>query len=127
DEAIEQRSDSPGVWLAKVRHRLLTNHLDEAIATTQEAQLVMEEDVEPLLMAECYTVLGRWFDAENVYRAIYEQNPENTSVARQLGDFYLSQLYPRPDKMEKATRLINLILKKSAEQKDSVPEADAQW
>ncbi len=127
DEAIKLRPDSPNVWLFKVRHRLLTNQSDEAIATAQAAQLLVEEDVEPLLMAECYTVLGRWFDAENVYLGIFSQNPDNTTVARQLGDFYLSQIYSRPDKIEKATRLINMILEKSAKKDDSVPEADAQW
>ena len=127
DEAIAMRPDSPGVWLAKVRHRLLTQKIGEAIATTQEAQLVMEEDVEPLLMAECFTSLGRWFDAENAYLALREKNPDNTTLARQLGEFYLSQMYPRPDKIDKASRLINMVLEKTAQDRSSVPEVDAQW
>src|SRR5690606_17913674 len=46
---------------------------------------------------------------------------------RQLATFYLSPLYPRNDKVQKASGLINSVLEKVAKDPKSVPEIDAQW
>lgn len=93
----------------------------------REAQLTLEEDQLSLLMAHAYENLGRWFDAENLYRAVYEQNPDSNQIARQLAAFYLSGRYPLADGREKASVLINSILRQSVEDASSVSADDANW
>lgn len=126
-KAIELDPTLPAVWLAQVRFHLMNEQNEEATRALQQAQLEVDDDQQPPLLAECYSMLGRWFDAENLYLDFYEKNPGNTVVERKIAEFYLSQRYPRPDKIVKATRLINSILKKAAEKDESVSTDDAEW
>ncbi|WP_425396115.1 tetratricopeptide repeat protein [Aeoliella sp.] len=154
--AVEIGGDSPAVWLPHIRYlltssarsmsqanelekkggssseveRLKTEALEkrrEAEAALREAQLVIEEDQQQLLLANCYRDMGRWFDAESIYLLAHEQNPEAENVNKQLVDFYLSPQYPLPDGLAKAQPLINDILRQYADDPDSVNKSIASW
>ena len=50
----------------------MQNEIDQAQAVLREAQLVLSGDNLQVFLARCYEALGRWFDAETMYRAVYE-------------------------------------------------------
>lgn len=126
-KAVELGGDTPAPWLAHVNNLLTSGKPDEAAAALREAQLTLEEDQQQLLLARCYENMGRWFDAENIYRNTHEQNPKSEQVARQLASFYLSKRYPLSDGRVKAIKLINDVLRQSAEDPDSVARGNATW
>ncbi|WP_442483419.1 tetratricopeptide repeat protein [Aeoliella sp. SH292] len=126
-KAVELQGDSPAPWLAHITNLLTSGKAAEAEEALRQAQLVLEEDQQPLLLARCYENMGRWFDAEGLYRLAYEQNPDADNVARQLATFYLSQRYPLGDGPQKAVPLINEILKDFAADPESVSRDNATW
>ncbi len=126
-KAVELGGDSPAPWLAHITNLLASGDLSAAEDAMRQAQLRLEEDQQQLLMARSYEMMGRWFDAENIYRMTYEQNPESEQVARQLATFYLGGRYPRPDGSAKAAKLINDILRQNVDDPDSVRRDDANW
>lgn len=126
-KAVELNGDNPAPWLAYFNNLLTSGKPAEAAEVLRKAQLTLEEDQQQLLLARCYENMGRWFDAENIYRNTYSQNPESEQVARQLASFYLSKRYPLPDGQTKAVKLINDILRQSAEETDSVSRQDSTW
>lgn len=125
--AVELGGDSPAPWLAYITQQLSIGNLSGAEDGLRRAQLQLEEDQQQLLQARSYELMGRWFDAENIYRTAYEQNPDSEQVARQLATFYLSPRYPRPDGGNKAAKLINDILRKNVDDTDAVSRNNANW
>ncbi len=125
--AVELAGDTPAPWLSYVTYLLATGQPVAAEDALREAQVQLEEDQQQLLKARGYEMMGRWFDAENIYQTTYDQNPESEQVARQLATFYLSRRYPRPDGPAKAAKLINEILRRYAADPNSVSRANANW
>src|SRR5262249_23936331 len=99
----------------------------DAQKTMRDAQLALSGDNLAFFLAKAYEALHRWFDAETLYREIYEINPSDLQRAQQLASFYLGPLYPRPDKVEKATPLINQLLKAGADGKLAASDSSLQW
>jgi tetratricopeptide (TPR) repeat protein len=93
----------------------------------RDAQLVLSGDNLTMFLARSYESLRRWFDAETMYRQIYETHPEDLQRAQQLAAFYLGPLYPRLDRTEKATPLINQILKAGADGKLTAGDTNLLW
>lgn len=113
--AVELSPDSLEVWLARVGLLIDLRRPLEAEAALRAARLALPEDQMPPLLARGFEWLGRWFDAENVFRKIYDDKQGDVAAARSLAAFYLGARYPRPDKQAKATPIINDILKLAAE------------
>ncbi len=124
---VEVAPGDPQGWLSWVTYLLLSNDRAGAEQAIREAQLALDEDRQLLLLARCYEIMGRWFDAENLYHLSLEQNPENSKVARQLASFYLSPRYRGAEGKSKATTLLNDLLRRQAKADDSVDRADANW
>jgi tetratricopeptide (TPR) repeat protein len=80
-----------------------------------------------MFLARSYEVLHRWFDAETMYREIYEANPEDLGRVQQLAAFYTGPIYQRPDRGAKAAPLINKILKAGAEKKLPPNDGNLLW
>jgi tetratricopeptide (TPR) repeat protein len=99
----------------------------QAQKTLREAQLALNGDNLQLFLARSYEALLRWFDAETMYRAVYEAKPDELGRAQQLAAFYLGPVYPLPDRGEKAAPLINQILRAGAEGKISSNDPSLQW
>ncbi|MEN1678376.1 MAG: tetratricopeptide repeat protein [Planctomycetota bacterium] len=109
-KAVELTSANPSAWLALIQLQLAQKDLPSAEQTLREAQLVLPEDLQDQLVARSYEWIGRWFDAETVYRRLYEANPKNTAFAQQLANFYLGSRYPKTDGEMKAIPLLNRLL-----------------
>jgi tetratricopeptide (TPR) repeat protein len=115
--ALELQPEFPDAWGALIRYYSLLNDNEQAQAVLREAQLSLSGDNLQFFLARSYESLGRWFDAETMYRAIYESAPDDLARTQQLAAFYLSDAYPLSDKNVKATPLLNKILRAGAEKK----------
>jgi tetratricopeptide (TPR) repeat protein len=76
-------------WLALISYHMYHQDRPNAEQALREAQLGLSSERLPLMVAKCYEVMGRAFDAENLYRSAWESNPDNLFAARQLAVFYL--------------------------------------
>src|SRR4029078_7108773 len=74
-----------------------------------------------------YEMLARWFDAETMYRELYEMRPDDIQRVRQLAEFYNGPTYPRDDRLAKMTPLINKIIKAGADGKIPTNDPNLLW
>jgi tetratricopeptide (TPR) repeat protein len=109
---------------------------DEAAAqkTLRDAQLVLSGDNPQMFLARSYESLAnsrepttRWFDAETMYRAVYDAAPDDFQRVQQLAAFYMGPVYQRPDRKVKATPLINKLLRAGAEGKLPAGDSNLSW
>ncbi len=127
ERAVELQPQLVDAWFMLLSYHLIQKEREQALDVLREAQLTLASDLLPQFLARSYEVLGYWFDAENLYRLQYENDPENTALAKQLAAFYLSRVYRLPDGSAKATPLINQILRAGAEGKIEADDANLQW
>jgi tetratricopeptide (TPR) repeat protein len=132
--ATELQPEFPEAWLALVSYNAMQNNLDVAEKAMRDAQLVLSGDNLQMFLAKGYEALAnvggpnaRWFDAETMYRAIYETAPDDLQRTQTLAAFYLGPVYQRPDRQIKATPLINKILRAGAEKKVPAGDANLLW
>ncbi|HMC10007.1 MAG TPA: tetratricopeptide repeat protein, partial [Pirellulaceae bacterium] len=126
-KTTQLQPESPEAWFALINYFLLQNKENDAQKAMRDAQLVLSGDNLTMFLARSYESLRRWFDAETMYRQIYETHPEDLQRAQQLAAFYLGPLYPRLDRAEKATPLINQILKAGADGKLTAGDTNLLW
>lgn len=126
-KAVELNPDSQEAWLAKIGYLMGAGKPLDAEDVLREAQLALSEDQLQLVLGRSYEALGRWFDALNIYRELYEQNPDNIATARLLATFYLSPRYPKQDGEQLATPLINQILRSAEDQPDDQISENVLW
>ncbi len=125
--ATELQPEYPDAWFALINYHAMQKELNEAQKAMRDAQLALSGDNLTIFLARSYEVLHRWFDAETMYRELYEIDPSDISRAQQLAAFYLGPLYQRPDKKEKASPLVNQILKAGADKKLAANDNNLLW
>ncbi len=108
---VELQPEYPDAWYGLITYHLMLRDAVQAQKTLREAQLALNGDNLQLFLAKSYEALLRWFDAETMYRAVYEAKPDELARAQQLAAFYLGPVYPLPDKQQKAAPLINQMLR----------------
>jgi tetratricopeptide (TPR) repeat protein/Flp pilus assembly protein TadD len=126
-KATQLQPEFSDPWFALINYYLIMDKENEAQKAMRDAQLALTADNAPIFLAKSYEALRRWFDAETMYREIYEINPTDLGRAQQLAAFYLGPLYQRPDRAEKATPLINQLLKAGAEGKLTAGDSNLLW
>lgn len=126
-KATQLQPEFPEAWFALINYYLMQDKENDAQKVLRDAQLVLSGDNLTLFLARSYEALHRWFDAETMYREIYEINPNDLPRAQQLAAFYLGPLYQRPDRKEKATPLINQLLKAGADGKLPAGDTNLLW
>ena len=112
---MELEPELPDAWFALISLNAAEWRPGPAQHALRDAQLSLAGDNLQLFLARSYEVLGMWFDAETMYREVYEMDPADIGRARQLAQFYLGPFYQRTDAPEKATPLLNQILKAGQE------------
>lgn len=123
----ELQPEFPEAWFALINYHSFQKDEGQAQKALRDAQLALSGDNLPIFLARSYEVLHRWFDAETMYREIYETAPDDLQRAQQLAAFYLGPLYQRPDRRPKATPLINQILRAGAEKKIPPNDGNLLW
>lgn len=126
-QAVKLSPETPQTWLALLTYHVLQKDAEGAKATLQQAQLALAEDQVVAVLAKGNEIMGQWFDAENVYLTALDANPDNLLLAQELANFYLSPAYPRNDKYQKATPLVNRILKAGANEKLQNNDQNLMW
>lgn len=126
-KAVELMPKSEEAWLAYIGYLSTTDQSETAQEAVRELQLALDEDVVPMVLAPGYELQSRWFDAENVYKRALETNPNNLKIMQRLAAFYLGNGYPQPDKLEKATPLVNALIKKGEEESQLASSAEVMW
>ena len=58
---------------------------NEAQKAMRDAQLALSGDNLAMFLAKSYEALHRWFDAETMYREIYEINPDRSATRPAVG------------------------------------------
>ena len=125
--AVTLGPEAPQTWLALLTYQLVQRDAEGAKQTLQQAQLGLPEDQLVAVLAKGNEILGQWFNAENIYVTALESQPDNLPLAQELATFYLSQAYPRPDKLLKATPLVNRILHAGADGKLQPNDPSVMW
>lgn len=128
-KAVEMGPRAPEAWITLISFHVGTRNRDAAEKALREAQLAISSEQMPGVLAKCYEIMGRAFDAEKLYQAAYDANPENPALARQLATFYLGSANQlnREQKKAKATPLLNSILKAHAAGKLETTEGNVVW
>lgn len=128
-KAVELDPNAADAWLALVGYYAALGEGVKADDTIRRAHLALPEDKNQIMFARCYEMVGRTIDAEALYELALEgaEGADHARVARMLAQFYLGPSYRRPDAVEKATPLVNGILKDAAEETISANGPNAQW
>lgn len=129
-KTVELSPNAADAWLTWVDFLAKTKQFDRAAEAIRQAQLALAEDELPIVLARCYEVTGRWFDAENRYRAALETNPDNVQAMRLLAAYYLGGGYPpelKESMLARANPLINRIMKAAADGKVDPMDENVLW
>lgn len=126
-KTVELQPGSEDGWFGLVTANILMKDVEPAQEAMRDAQLVLNEDELMVFLARSYEILGRWFDAENMYATATEANPDNYALVKRLANFYLSQAYPLSDDYTKAAPLINQILRAGDEGTLPPNDSNLQW
>ncbi|MEX0641484.1 MAG: tetratricopeptide repeat protein, partial [Pirellulales bacterium] len=113
--AVELEPELPDAWYALITLNAMQANAAGAEQALRDAQLSLAGNNLQLFLAKSYEALGHWFDAETMYRAVYEMDPKDPRRAQQLAAFYVSPVYQQPDRQEKVTPLLNQILRAGQE------------
>ena len=122
EQAVKVQPDFADGWYSLILFNALAENPEKAQRAMREMQLSLSGDSLQFVLAKCYEALGRWFDAEPMYRAVYEADPENIERAQQLAAFYVGPGYRQRDMRDKVAPLINQILRAGADGK--IPQGD---
>lgn len=126
-KATELQPEFPDAWFALINYYAMQKDEQQAQKTMRDAQLALSGDNLAMFLARTYEVLHRWFDAETLYREIYETAPDDIGRVQQLAAFYVGPLYQLPDRQSKATPLINQILRAGAEKRIPPNDPNLLW
>jgi len=126
-KAVELQPEFPEAWYALIALHVSEKDLEGAQAALREAQLSLSGDNLQMFLAKSYETLGRWFDAETMYRAVYDAAPDDLNRTQQLAAFYMSPIYQRPDRQQKVAPLINKIIRAGAEKKLQPNDPGLLW
>ncbi len=126
-KATELQPEFPDAWFALINYHAMQKDEQQAQKAMRDAQLALSGDNLATFLARTYEVLHRWFDAETLYREIYETAPDDLGRVQQLAAFYVGPLYQLPDRQSKATPLINQILRAGAEKRVPPNDPNLLW
>ena len=126
-KSVELGPTSQEAWLALISLQVLKGDKAQQLEVLRLAQLALPEDQLVGVLAKGLEIMGHWFDAENIYVTLHQADPENLAIARQLATFYLGPYYQRPDKVEKATPLINQMLRAAADGTLEPNDENVKW
>lgn len=87
--AVQLADGPPEPWIALVQFLAQRGRTQEAEQSVAEARDAVGAERALVTVAQCYEVLGRAEAADEHYRKALEQSPDDPTVARHAGDFFL--------------------------------------
>jgi tetratricopeptide (TPR) repeat protein len=88
-QAVTLAPHAVDAWVTFIRFYGVTGQPEKADALLAEAEKTLGERLGLLAQAHCYTLLGRFDEAERIYEKALEAEPDNPAVIRAVGEFYL--------------------------------------
>ena len=87
--AVELNPSEPNYWiqLIAVYHKLKDSRAIEQVV--REANLALDAEYLPLLIAKYYEIRGQWQTAEDIYLSYFENRWDEIGANRQMAQFYL--------------------------------------
>ncbi len=115
--AVELEPGVPEGWTNLVS--LLAQNGKKAAAETviQEADLKLPEQQKPLVLGQCYALLGNLQAAHGSYMTVLRSDPENTTAKRMLASLYL-----QANKPLEAKRYLDEILEGAQPNAKEIPD-----
>ncbi|MEN0110225.1 MAG: hypothetical protein AAF805_05840 [Planctomycetota bacterium] len=128
-KSVELNPTSPDAWLARVGYLAATGARVEAEQALRKAELALPEDETLILLARGYEIIGRGMDAESLYSQALSRFVSNRrpAIVRLAAKFYLGPAYRGADRLQKATPLLNELLKLAADGELASDDANVRW
>ena len=95
-KATQLQPEFAEAWFALINYLLMQDKENEAQKAMRDAQLAMSGDNLAMFLARSYESLHRWFDAETMYREIYETKPDDLQRAAAIGRLLHGPPVPTP-------------------------------
>jgi tetratricopeptide (TPR) repeat protein len=127
EQSVKLQPEFAEAWYNLIVFNAMAGEPEKAQQVLRDMQLSLSGDNLQFTLARSYEALGRWFDAEPLYRAHYEANPEDIERAQQLAAFYVGSGYRQRDMRDKAAPLINQILRAGADGKLPPGDRNLLW
>ena len=78
-KAIELEPNSYTSWMGWIGYLINARKVPEAEQAIREAQLALPSHALPIVLAESYQIMGRWYDAEQNFITAMEADPQKPS------------------------------------------------
>lgn len=117
-QALRLGDNAAEAWVALIHFLVRTERHQEAEAKVHEASRKLPADRAPLVVGQCYEVLGHKSRAEEHYRAALASRPDDVQVLCGIAGFYLRGGQPR-----KAEPCLRKLLTPALR----APEVEAAW
>ncbi|MCE9554845.1 MAG: tetratricopeptide repeat protein [Planctomycetes bacterium] len=92
--AAQMGPNLPQTWLALVEFLARFKDGPSAEKVIRDAENQLSDDQAALVLAQCYTLLGSYQQAEHYYLMALRNSPKTPALARTIGAFYLSSKQP---------------------------------
>jgi len=94
--AAELAPDATEAWVAIIQFLARSGQEEQCEKAIAEAQKNIPEGMAPLALAQCYEAMGRMEEAEENYQQALAAGGSDSSVVRQVAEFYLRTGRPEP-------------------------------
>jgi tetratricopeptide (TPR) repeat protein len=116
--AVELRSDLAETWIALIAHQVRARNVPDAERTLASMHGKLPANQEPLAVAICSEVLGRFDRAEQEYALAMKRRPDDGLVLQRAACFHL-----RLNHLQKAEPLLRRMLSPDV----NLPELNQAW
>jgi len=120
-KAVALNPSDPDMWSTLLSFYMRQQRADDVEQMLREAQLALDEEFLPLLMAKQHELFGRWAQAESILKAYYGDNMKQPNVSRRMAEFYLLWSTKDPAYRSHAAIYINNLLR-AADQGELKPD-----
>ena len=126
-KAIELNPTDPELWSGMLTFYMNARKGEDVERTLREAQLALDEEFLPPLMAKQHELFRRWPQAETILLSYYGDKITEPYAARRLAEFYLLWGEQDPAVRDKAAVHINHILRGAGDGKLKQDDPMVAW
>lgn len=126
-KAVELNPSDPDMWSTLLTFYMKQQRGEDVERMLRDAQLALDEEFLPLLMAKQHELFGRWAQAESILLSYYGDNQAAPNVSRRMAEFYILWSTQDPARRRNAAIYINNLLRAGAEGKLPADDQHFAW
>lgn len=126
-KAVDLNPSDPDMWSALLSYYMTQQRGDDVERMLREAQLALDEEFLPLLMAKQHELFGRWPQAESILLSYYGDKLKQPNVSRRMAEFYLLWASKEPAYRSRASVYINNLLRAADEGELKPDDQHVSW